>query len=307
VRRGRLTRGERAVLGALAAILFITAVWWAAALWPLPAATPDWVVRARVACFGVARSGLPHAGGWILLIGSPLSMLAALAIIWGDTLRRACRQLLATRSGLAGAALALAACTIVMATSAQRARAASGVWSGDAAGRAVAVSRSDARAEPQPELRRLDAAAGPVDLVDQHGERVRLAAYAGRPLLVTFAFGRCETICPIIVRETLAARRTLGTASPPLLVITVDPWRDTPARLPHIAAEWGLDGDARLLGGTVDEVERALDGWRVERSRDARTGEVTHPSLVYVLDANGRVVYGVPGWQDVIVRAVESL
>jgi hypothetical protein len=36
-------------------------------------------------------------------------------------------------------------------------------------------------------------------------------------------------------------------------------------------------------------VEAALDAWDVPRTRDLATGEVTHPSLVYVIDAAGRI------------------
>jgi cytochrome oxidase Cu insertion factor (SCO1/SenC/PrrC family) len=156
-------------------------------------------------------------------------------------------------------------------------------------------------------LRALDEPPGDLDLRDHRGERITAARFAGAPLLVTFAFGRCETVCPVIVKEARAARQALGHAAPPLVIITVDPWRDAPLRLPHIAEAWELDEAAHLLGGAVDEVERVLDSWRLERVRDARTGDVAHPSLVYVLDGKGRIRFGVPGWRDYIVAAVGGL
>ena len=74
-------------LAALAAILAITASWWALALWPVGRC------RAGVApadARGLLRrdaDGLPNAGGWLLLIGKPLGMLALLAVVWGTELR----------------------------------------------------------------------------------------------------------------------------------------------------------------------------------------------------------------------------
>jgi cytochrome oxidase Cu insertion factor (SCO1/SenC/PrrC family) len=297
-----LPPGERAALVALAVILAVTASWWAAALWPLPATTPDWVVRARAACFGVGHSGLPHAGGWILLVGSPVSLLAALAIIAGRTLRTALDRALATWSGRATVSLGLAAFVAVLATSGVRAAGAAG-WSPVGAA-AHDPASDDQRAVP---LRPLNAAPGALGLRDHRGELIEHSRFAGRPVLVTFAFGRCESICPVIVQESLAARAEIGAAAPPLVIITLDPWRDAPPRLPHIADAWQLDARAHLLGGDVAAVERVLDSWNVERTRDPRTGDVVHPSLVYLLDEHGRIRYAVPGWRSTIVRAVHAL
>jgi cytochrome oxidase Cu insertion factor (SCO1/SenC/PrrC family) len=291
-----LRPGEGMVLLALAAILGTTAAWWAAALWPLPAATPEWVVRARAACFGVGRSGLPHAGGWIMLVGTPASLLAMLVVIWGGTLRSALRRTLATGAGrLASAAVAGAFVAIMAASGAK------------AAGAAGFVRAADEPLRGDVVLQPLDEEPGELGLRDHRGERIDASRFSGAPLLVTFAFGRCETICPLIVQEATAARAALAGDAPPLVIITVDPWRDAPRRLPHIAAAWALDDEAHLLGGSVPEVERALDSWRVVRSRDERTGEVAHPSLVYVLDGRGRIRFAVPGWREHIVAAVTQV
>jgi cytochrome oxidase Cu insertion factor (SCO1/SenC/PrrC family) len=314
-RRGRaaLQPGERLALAGLAFLLTVSAAWWAAALWPLPATTPEWVVRARAACFGVERSGLPHAGGWILLVGSPISLLAALIVIAGPTLRSALRASLGTVPGRLLCALAGGAFAAVVLGSGWRAVGAAGI---DASGSgwplpkpiAAALGAAVVDAEVAPVVVRPHAMpAGLLGLRDQRGEMIEATRFAGAPLLVTFAFGRCETICPTIVHETLAARAELGARAPPLVIITVDPWRDAPLRLPHIAAMWRLDDDAHLLGGHVAAVERVLDSWRVERSRDERTGDVVHPSLVYVLDGGGRVRYAVPAWRDHILAALDAL
>jgi cytochrome oxidase Cu insertion factor (SCO1/SenC/PrrC family) len=88
--------------------------------------------------------------------------------------------------------------------------------------------------------------------------------------MVTFAFGHCEDICPIIVDHATRARRDEGAEQVPLLVVTLDPWRDTPDRLPSIAQLWELAADDRILSGSVDEVNAALDRWGVARVRDRR-------------------------------------
>ena len=74
-------------LAALLAIILISAGFWALALWPLGAAAPDWVARTREICFGRTPDGLPHAGGWVLLVGEPAGMLLFLIAAWGHEVR----------------------------------------------------------------------------------------------------------------------------------------------------------------------------------------------------------------------------
>jgi cytochrome oxidase Cu insertion factor (SCO1/SenC/PrrC family) len=313
-----MQRSERLALAALAAILAISAGWWAAALWPLPPGAPDWVVRARLACFGNARGELPNGGGWLLLLGSPPAMLAALFILYGDAVRRALGALGARPAGRAAAALFALAVAGTMAASGARAAAAAGIaWPATSgllsAGDAARTAAGAAAPEADPALlRRLDRAAPPLRLTDQHGRAVSLDDFAGRTVLVAFAYARCHTICPVIVQETLAARREAAAAvegregDVVALVVTLDPWRDTPARLPHIAASWAMADGELLLGGSVADVEAALDAWEVPRGRDPRTGEIDHPSLVYVVDREGRIAFGVPGRRDWIRVALAA-
>ena len=81
------TARARIAVGALTAILAITASWWALALWPAAPTAPDWLLRTREVCFGTTPDGLPQAGGWILLIGQPIGMIALLMVIWPEELR----------------------------------------------------------------------------------------------------------------------------------------------------------------------------------------------------------------------------
>jgi cytochrome oxidase Cu insertion factor (SCO1/SenC/PrrC family) len=153
----------------------------------------------------------------------------------------------------------------------------------------------------------MDAAAPRTPLTDHLGRRVDISDFSGRAVLVTFAYGRCETVCPVIVHTTLHARDQLEDVGPVVLVVTLDPWRDTELRLPHIAERWGLGADAYLLGGPIDQVERALDEWDVVRARDERSGEISHASLVYVVDESGRIRFAVTGNSEQIVAAVRRL
>jgi cytochrome oxidase Cu insertion factor (SCO1/SenC/PrrC family) len=87
---------------------------------------------------------------------------------------------------------------------------------------------------------------------------------------------------------------------PAVVVVTLDPWRDTPSRLPHLAEQWGLGSDAFVLSGAVEDVERVLDAWNVARERDLRTGDISHPALVYVVDRKGRIAYAANGDPELV-------
>jgi cytochrome oxidase Cu insertion factor (SCO1/SenC/PrrC family) len=289
-------RRTLAVLWIIAGILAVTVAWWAAALWPLPSETPEWVARARAACFGSTESGMPNSGGWILLIGQPLAMLGAVYVIWREEAFRGLGMLAASARGrtlLFGSAAVL---LLLAGAAYQRVATA---YASQAAGWELA--------DVSPRLPdRLDSEPSPLSLADQDGGIVTLDGYRGRPVLVTFAYGKCATVCPVIVQSVLSARAEVADADPAIVIVTVDPWRDTPSRLPHIAGSWGLTGDAHLLGGAVDEVEATLDAWGVSRSRDLSTGEIAHPSLVYVIDPAGRLAYAVTGNEAQIVRALRA-
>ena len=264
-------------LVALVVIALTTVAWWALALYPVNTATPHWLARTQAVCFGTGETGLPSAGGWILLIGEPVGMVIALLVIWGGSLRRDLHWLRSRRWGPAVMAAAMAALAFGMLAAAQRVRGALGQ-----AGEPFDVTGSD-----QP-VQRPGTPAPALVLVDQHGERFDLASLQGGTVIVTFAFAHCATVCPTVVQDVRAARRQAGAATP-IVVVTLDPWRDVPARLPHIARGWQLEEGDRVLSGSVDEVNAALDAWQVPRSRDASTGEVVHATVVLVVDSQGRI------------------
>lgn len=285
----------RIAIAALAAIVAVTAAWWALALWPAGDTTPEWVLRTREVCFGTTEDGLPNAGGWLLLIGQPLGMVGFLAIAWGEELRAG---LTAAMSRTAGQLAIGAAAALVI------------------AGLSGAVVRvrtaglepfSTGAGDIAAQLTRVNDAAPALALVDQEGREITLDAFRGRPVLVGFAFAHCPTVCPMVVSDMLGAQRTLAGESPVVLIVTLDPWRDTPARLPAMAQQWGLPAGAHVLSGAIATVERTLNAWRVPRVRNEKTGDIVHPAIVYVVDANGRIAYAVSGSAQAISAAVRAL
>ena len=273
---------------ALLLILVITAAWWALALWPAGAVEPAWLLRTRAACFGSLPGGLPDAGGWILLIGEPIGMVGVLLAVWGGALRKDLRRW--RRTAVAVAVVALLGAVAV----GRRVAFAAGLGTGPSTTPSGTATRMN-----------LDARA--IVLTDQHGRRTSLGDFRGRPVLLAFAFGHCTTVCPAIVRDVRSARASANRGEVPLVVISIDPWRDTPALLPSLALAWELGPEDRVLSGSVEEVERTLDGLGVGRRRNDRTGDIDHGGTVMGLNDRGYIIWRLDGGWGRVQQLVAAM
>jgi protein SCO1/2 len=225
-------------------------------------------------------SGLPGATGWMMLVLAPLSLLLALAVLWGAELFASLRLVARRRLGR-GVFAVLALAAIV-----------EGVWVAQRVRAAWAVSAFvpgplDEGALPEAYPRQTQVAPG-FTLIDQHGAHVALADFRGRPVALTFVFAHCQTMCPFVV-ATLKHAAADGAA---VLLITLDPWRDTPSSLPAIARQWDVPPSFRVLSSrSVSEVLRVAETYGVTFRRDEKTGDVVHPGLVFLVDGDGRLAY----------------
>lgn len=299
---------DRWPVGAAAFVLAVSAVWWSFALFAVPGA-PEWLDRARAVCFNITESGLPDAKGWLLLVGQPPAMLLALYVGWSSQVRDTLRHFARSSGGrglLAGTGFAVATFLAIAAAHAASVRLPPPT---------LAAGLGENTAEPLPETYpRLDRPWPAIEgLVDQRGDAFTLESLGGRPAFATFAFGHCATICPVVVRNSLEARRSGRVQRPsradmPVVVFTLDPWRDTPSRLPALAGRFGLDPVRDfMVGGAPEAVTAALDAFDMVHRRDPRTGDVVHPALVYLVESDGTLAYASTGATSDLVQLAERL
>lgn len=291
-RAGQGDRGRLLIPACLWGILVVTVSWWALALWPSSGVPPAWLARTRQVCFNTGPSGLPGPSGWMLLIGQPIGMFALLMAVAGDGVREtlaSARRSTVGRAGLSAGAFVLMA-GAMLAVGRVRAAVPDGVWLADAA-QVVPDSYP-----------RIDRTPPPLGLVNQAGDTLHWSRFAGSKVIVTFGFGHCETICPLMVHNANRVQETLRAEGKevPVVVITLDPWRDTPSRLPHLTDQFMMGDQGHVLSGPVEEVNRVLDGLHMARERDLQTGDIAHPSLVYLLDETGVIAYGATGHAPLI-------
>lgn len=125
-------------------------------------------------------------------------------------------------------------------------------------------------------------------LPDQSGRRTELASLRGRPLILAFMDSRCHQQCPLEGRALAAAlSRTPPALRPVLLVVSVDPWADTPHSARAAIRRWGLAGMAswHWLLAPRARLARVWSAYRIEVRR-AR-GDILHTDAIYLIDARG--------------------
>ena len=106
-------------------------------------------------------------------------------------------------------------------------------------------------------------------LKDKNGVDVNLHDFLhkDRPLIFSFIFTTCTTICPILTATLSSAQHDLlaSPIKPVLISISIDPEVDTPDKLTTYAKKFKASEDWVFLTGKLDdiiEVQRSLDIYR---------------------------------------------
>lgn len=134
-------------------------------------------------------------------------------------------------------------------------------------------------------------------LTTQTGESFRLSAQTGNVLVLFFGYTSCPDVCPttLMAFKKIRARLPRDTDRTRFVFITVDPERDTPAKLRDYLAAF----DPAFIGltGTIAELEPVWRAYGVYRAKVPGSSDlaytVDHSSRTYVIDASGnlRVTY----------------
>jgi protein SCO1/2 len=133
----------------------------------------------------------------------------------------------------------------------------------------------------------------PAMLTDQHGVSRDWRNRRGKPQVVAMFYTSCQYICPLIVDSGKAIEHALTPtelARVQILLISMDPKRDTPTALMSVVSKRKLD-DARwtLASPKMDNV-RSVAGVLGVRYRPLADGEFNHTSALVLLDADGRIL-----------------
>jgi protein SCO1/2 len=131
---------------------------------------------------------------------------------------------------------------------------------------------------------------------DEADHPVRFADWSGTPLLVAPFYTSCQLRCPRTIDKLREVEATLARAGRPatILLVTLDPETDTPARLKAYKASRSLPASWHLLAGTRREAAELSRRFGVHPAYD--DGHIDHEVRVAVVDARGHVVRVLAGW-----------
>jgi len=138
----------------------------------------------------------------------------------------------------------------------------------------------------------------PFTLTNQHGNRVSLADFRGKVVLLYFGFTFCPDVCPTDLLAIGHAVKSLGKASDEVqpVFITLDPARDTRELLRDYTAAFHPRFVA--LTGSEDDIRRIATGYKVYYERVTPPGSKTyfieHTAFTFLLDRNGKYVLFFP-------------
>ncbi|WP_233871385.1 SCO family protein [Paraburkholderia adhaesiva] len=126
-----------------------------------------------------------------------------------------------------------------------------------------------------------------VTLVREDGKQVSLTDELndGRPVLLTFIYTTCTTVCPMVSQTFQEFQEKLGSERDKvhLVSISIDPEEDTPERLKAYAARFNAGPEWQLYTGTVEASIAAQQAFNVYRG-----DKMNHTAAVFFRAAPGR-------------------
>ena len=174
------------------------------------------------------------------------------------------------------------------------------------AGLVIALMPKPARA-PIASSQSMTEIGGPFTLTGTDGKPFSSERLAGKPYALFFGFTHCPDVCPTTLARLTRLRTKLGRGddSFAIVLVTVDPERDTPAALARYAGLFGTPVIA--LTGTsaaIDGVKKQYGVYSAKVPQDSGDYNVDHTASVFLIDRTGKFAATIsPGEGDDAARA----
>jgi cytochrome oxidase Cu insertion factor (SCO1/SenC/PrrC family) len=139
---------------------------------------------------------------------------------------------------------------------------------------------------------------GPFDLTDQTGHRRTDADFRGKLVVLYFGYTSCPDVCPAELQSISLALEQLGATAQTVqpLFITVDPERDTPARLAAYLSSF----HSRLIGltGSLADIRKTAIAYRTYFAKNSAVASadysVDHTGFIYLVGKDGKYLGFLP-------------
>lgn len=142
---------------------------------------------------------------------------------------------------------------------------------------------------------------GPFTLVNKAGQQVRWSDFAGKYRIIYFGYTFCPDACPMDVSTTMRGLNLFAKSHADLaaqvqpIFVSIDPARDTPARVGEFAAAFS----PRLMGltGTPEQVAAAAKAFAVPYTKGKETAGgylMDHGRVTFLMDREGKPLAMLP-------------
>jgi protein SCO1/2 len=132
-------------------------------------------------------------------------------------------------------------------------------------------------------------------LTDQEGHPFGTKDLRGKVWVADFIFTSCQGSCPLLSQKMAEVGRRARHLGPDLHLVslTVDPERDTPARLAEYATRFGANAHKwSFLTGAMKDIEDAVTGGfkvGMGKERNGDFWEIFHGEQLVLVDRQGRI------------------
>ena len=135
-----------------------------------------------------------------------------------------------------------------------------------------------------------------ITLHDQNGTLFKLSSLRGKAVFLTFVYSHCPDVCPLMLQALAAAKHKLEhPSSMQIVAVSVDPKGDTPKAVKSFLANRLLRGKVRWLLGTRAQLRPVWTEYNIlAKSVPETPAIIEHVSLIYGIDAKGRIRVGYP-------------
>jgi cytochrome oxidase Cu insertion factor (SCO1/SenC/PrrC family) len=125
-------------------------------------------------------------------------------------------------------------------------------------------------------------------LVNQFGQRVSLAAFRGKVVILAFTDSQCTTICPLTTVSMLEARQLLGRAGDQvqLLGVNANPKATAVSDVMGYSRSHSMVNQWDFLTGSLPQLRAVWRAYHVYVQIQA--GQIDHTPALYVIDQQGR-------------------
>ncbi len=146
---------------------------------------------------------------------------------------------------------------------------------------------------------------------DQDGKSFSLKDLEDNKIVLTMFFASCTYACPILVNDMKKIESSLSKeeviSSYSFVLISIDPERDSPAKLKKFARKNNLDLKRwKLLTSSSDNIMdlAALIGFKYKKDKN---GDYSHSNLITFLNEEGEIIHQQVGLNQDITTATGKL